>query len=64
VTEEYHDYDMEQLLHHWGSAYLIFHTDGRWLAQRRDNRATVRADDPDKLHRAILADYNAHPVPR
>jgi len=64
VTEHVGDYDMEQLMHHWGSAYLIFRPPRGWLAQRRDNRETVQADDPDALHRAIIADYNAHPVPR
>ena len=34
------------------------------MAQRRDNRETLRADNPDGLRDAILADYTARPVSR
>jgi hypothetical protein len=35
-----------------------------WLAQRRDDRATVRTDNPVQLRFKITADYAARPVPR
>jgi hypothetical protein len=34
------------------------------VAQRRDNRETLRADNPDDLRDRIVADYNANPVSR
>jgi hypothetical protein len=59
------DYDLAELIHHWGEAYLISRlADGRWLAQRRDNRETVTAEDANELHEAIKADYARMPVPR
>lgn len=59
------DYDFEELRHHWGEAYLICRPEPDvWVAQRRDDRSTVRATDPNELHEAILADYTARPVPR
>jgi hypothetical protein len=61
------DYDdaLADLRHHWGDAYVIAQTGpGVWLAQRRDNRAVLRAESVDELGRAIRADYQARPVPR
>lgn len=63
------DYDvmtpLDKLRWHWGSAYLIEYLgDYRWIAQRRDNRATLRADSPEGLRDLIIADYSARPVPR
>jgi hypothetical protein len=63
----YEDADeaLAQLEHHWGTAYAISHPQpGAWVAQRRDNDATITATDPDTLFAQISADYIAHPVPR
>lgn len=59
------DRDMNDLLWHWGSAYVISHPcPDVWLAQRRDNRDTIRAGTPGELRDRIAADYIARPVPR
>jgi hypothetical protein len=42
---------------HWGDAYIINGTVRTWLAERRDNRRVLRADDPAKLRQVIIADY-------
>lgn len=34
------------------------------MAQRRDNRDTLRADSPADLRDLIVADYSANPVSR
>jgi hypothetical protein len=53
------------LQYHWGSAYVIAWTgDGKWVAQRRDNRESVTADTPEELIRRIRRNYDANPVPR
>ncbi len=49
---------------HWGSAYMISGIIGAWRAERRDDGRVLAADDPEKLHDAIVADYTARPVPR
>ena len=49
---------------HWGGAYIISGIIGAWRAERRDDGRTLTADDPEKLRRAIIADYTAKPVPR
>jgi hypothetical protein len=49
---------------HWGSAYVISGILGCWRAQRRDDGRVLTADDPEKLRRAIIADYTTWPVPR
>ena len=50
---------------HWGSAYVINCAAlGEWIAQRRDDRATLRADSPEALRDPIVADYTARPVSR
>jgi hypothetical protein len=57
--------ELESLQFHWGSAYRITHPrPGTWLAQRRDDRATLRAATPDELLKALRQDYAARPVPR
>ena len=57
--------ELEDLLWHWGDAYVIecFGL-GRWAAQRRDGRSTIRADSPVLLRAMIVADYTTSPVPR
>jgi hypothetical protein len=57
--------DLEDLRWHWGEAYVIecFGL-GRWLAQRRDGRGTIRADSALLLRDMIVADYMASPVAR
>lgn len=56
--------DLEDLRHHWGSAYLIEKFGRHWVAQRRDSHGTISAEGPDQLLDVIRADYAAHPVPR
>ena len=57
--------DLDDLRWHWGGAYVISNpSPGTWLAQRRDDRTTVRADNPVQLRFKITADYAARPVPR
>ena len=59
------DGPLDELRWHWGDAYLIsFSGPDVWLAQRRDNRETLRADNPADLREKIVADYAAHPVSR
>jgi hypothetical protein len=59
------DEPLEDLRWNWGEAYAIDHlADGRWLAQRRDDRRTLVADGPEELRGMIQADYAACPVPR
>jgi hypothetical protein len=56
---------LEELRHHWGSAYDIRLDGGRWTARRRDGKGGTPADPraADLMER-IAADYNADPVPR
>ena len=57
--------DLEELQWHWSSAYVIARTGpGVWLAQRRDDRAVLRAESVAELGEKIRADYAARPVPR
>jgi hypothetical protein len=59
------DYDLAELRHHWGDAYVISRPEpDLWLAQRADTRETIRAANAEALHDLILADYTARPVPR
>jgi len=53
-----------ELRWHWDEAYAISRSGYVWLAQRRDNRETLRADSPEELHDLIVKDYSARPVPR
>ena len=57
--------DLADLRWHWGSAYMIFHPEPDvWVAQRRDDYATLRAEAPMELLERIRADYQDRPVPR
>ena len=57
--------DLEDLRWHWGEAYLIHHLGPDvWVAQRRDSRQTLGAEDPETLRERIKADYASHPVSR
>ena len=59
------EWSLADLIWHWGSAYVITHPcPDAWLAQRRDNRDTIRASTPAELRDRIVADYTARPVPR
>lgn len=59
------DEPLSYLTWHWGSAYLIAHPEPDcWVAQRADDRTTLRSDTPLGLRDRILADYTARPVPR
>lgn len=56
---------LDDLRWHWGDAYLIsFFEPDVWVAQRRDNGETLRADNPVDLRERITADYTAAPVSR
>jgi hypothetical protein len=56
---------LTELRHHWGSAYLITcPARGRWIAERRDGKGIIRAEDAGELRDMIVADYRAVPVPR
>ena len=57
--------ELEELRHHWGSAYEIGAEAGRWVAQRRDGKGgTITDPEPGGLLDKIAADYLAVPVPR
>jgi hypothetical protein len=59
------DAELASLDWDWGEAYLICHPEPDvWVAQRRDDRATLRAAAPGELREAIRADYARRPVPR
>jgi len=56
---------LNELRWHWGSAYAIAHPEpDLWIAQRRDDHATLRDETPAGLRDKILADYLDRPVPR
>ncbi len=56
---------LESLRHGWGGAYEISCAGrGRWLARRRDTGDTLTGESADELRDAIIADYDAKPVPR
>jgi hypothetical protein len=57
--------DLDDLRWHWGEAYLIHHLGPDvWVAQRRDSRQTIGAQDPETLRERIKADYAVRPVSR
>lgn len=59
------DSDLDDLRWHWGGAYVIGHMGpDQWLAQRRDDRKVLRADNSEKLLELIRADYGGRPVIR
>jgi hypothetical protein len=61
----YEEEALDALRWHWGDAYSISAAEPDvWVAQRRDNRGTIRADSPAGLRDRILADYLACPVRR
>jgi hypothetical protein len=65
VDSERDEHDLDELQFHWSGAYVIARTaPGVWLAQRRDNRAVLRADSPAELRDKITEDYERRPVPR
>lgn len=55
---------LEHLRWNWGEAYEIGLTGGLWYARRLDGRGKLEEDGPDSLRKAIMADYQAAPVPR
>ena len=56
---------LDELRWHWGGAYLIsFFEPDNWVAQRRDNGETLRADGPVDLRQKIYEDYAANAVSR
>ena len=58
------DLELAALAWHWEGAYTVSRPEpGVWLAQRTDNRETLRARSPEELRDAMLADYTARPVP-
>ena len=60
----YHN-ELEELQHHWGGAYVITHpVPDLWIAYRRDDGASLRAETAGELWDLIRADYDARPVPR
>jgi len=56
--------ELQDLLYHWGSAYVITWHQGQWIAARMDTHEVLTADSADELREAIRADYSARPVPR
>jgi len=57
--------ELDELRHHWGSAYDIGYEAGQWVAQRRDAKGgTLAGPEPGELREKIAADYLAAPVPR
>lgn len=62
---DYFTTQLEHLRWNWDTAYIInFIEPGKWMAERRDNHETLRADDADLLRDLIVADYIAAPMPR
>lgn len=55
---------LEDLRWNWGEAYRIDHYGLVWVAQRRDDRSTLRAESTEELREAIIRDYTARPVLR
>lgn len=47
----------------WGHCYRIWHEDGTWIAQRRDDHSQVTGDDTQLLRDAIADDHATRPVP-
>lgn len=57
--------ELDELRHHWGSAYDIRFGVGGWIAQRRDGKGEPLTDLlPAGVREKIAADYYADPVPR
>ena len=50
---------------HWGEAYIIANPrPDIWLAVRRDDHQTLRAETPLGLRDKIIGDYTVRPVSR
>jgi len=58
------DHEIADLAWHWDGAYRISWADGRFIAQRTDNRETLTADSAMELRRKMGDDYSANPIPR
>lgn len=56
--------ELADLVHHWGSAYSVEFTDGRWTARPLDGRPAFSAADAITLRIAIRDDYARHWHPR
>ena len=57
--------ELDELRHHWDSAYDIGFERGTWIAQRRDGKGEPLSDLlPVGLREKIAADYLADPVRR
>lgn len=60
-----YDLDLASLQHHWGSAYIVAHPGAdTWIAERRDDHQTLRAEAAAELLDLIRADYASRPVAR
>jgi hypothetical protein len=55
---------LQDLRHHWGSAYSITYHRGQWIAARMDTHEALTADTASELREKIRADYHTKPVPR
>jgi hypothetical protein len=49
---------------HWGEAYEIGWTDGKFTAERRDDGDLLTASSAEELYERIAADYRNRPVSR
>jgi hypothetical protein len=56
--------ELQDLRHHWGSAYVITYHRGQWIAARTDTREALRAESADELREKIRKDYHERPVSR
>jgi hypothetical protein len=63
--QSWDDSDLHDLRWHWGGAYAILHPrPDVWIASRRDNWETLRAESPGELRDKIHVDYFTRKVPR
>ena len=59
------DPHLAELQDHYGSAYRLSHPEpDTWLAMRRDDHETLKAQTPFELFDLIRQDYAQRPVPR
>ena len=59
------DPHLTELQDHYGSAYRLSHPEpDTWLALRRDDHETLKAQTPFELFDLIRQDYAQRPVPR
>jgi hypothetical protein len=56
--------ELAELHHHWGSAYRITWQAGQFVAERRDDGASVRKATAADLLAELRLDYAVRPVPR